>query len=80
MPLKIAKWGNSLGIRIPKHLLEQIKLQEGDEIEISATEDRLIVTPVKRIKYSLEELLEGMGEENLHPEIDWGEVTGIEQW
>jgi antitoxin MazE len=80
MSLKIAKWGNSLGIRIPKHLLEQIQLQEGDEIEISAAKDSLIVTPVKRTKYTLDELLEGMGEENLHPEIDWGEVTGREQW
>ncbi|AFZ37004.1 transcriptional regulator/antitoxin, MazE [Stanieria cyanosphaera PCC 7437] len=80
MPIKIAKWGNSLGIRIPKHLAEQVQLQEGDEIEISTAEDKLIVTPLKRKKYTLEQLLEGMGEENLHSEIDWGEATGKEQW
>lgn len=80
MSIKIAKWGNSLGIRIPKHLAEQIQLQEGDEIEISATADKLIVTPLRRKKYTLEELLEGMGENNLHSEIDWGEAMGREQW
>lgn len=80
MPIKIAKWGNSLGIRIPKHLAEQVKLQEGDEIEISTAEDKLIVTPLKRKKYTLEELLEGMEEKNLHSEIDWGETMGREQW
>ncbi len=80
MPIKIAKWGNSLGIRIPKHLAEEVHLQEGDEIEISTAQDKLIVTPLKRKKYTLEELLEGMGEENLHSEIDWGEAVGREQW
>ncbi|VEP12093.1 antitoxin of the ChpA-ChpR toxin-antitoxin system [Hyella patelloides LEGE 07179] len=80
MSVKIAKWGNSLGIRIPKNLAEQVRLQEGDEIEISTAEERLIITPLKRKKYTLEELLEGMGEENLHSEIDWGESMGREQW
>jgi antitoxin MazE len=80
MSIKIAKWGNSLGIRIPKHLAQKIRLQEGDEIEISTAEDKLIVTPLKRKKYTLDELLEGMGENNLHSEIDWGETMGREQW
>jgi antitoxin MazE len=80
MSIKIAKWGNSLGIRIPKQLADQVQLQEGDEIEISAAENQLIVTPLKRKKYTLEELLEGMGEDNLHSEIDWGEAMGREQW
>lgn len=57
MPIKIAKWGNSLGIRIPKHLAKQVQLQEGDEIEISAAENKLIVTPLKRKKYTLDAYL-----------------------
>ena len=80
MSFKIAKWGNSLGIRIPKYLLEQIQLQEGDEIDISAENNKLIVTPLKRKKYTLDELLEGMTEKNLHSEIDWGEAVGKEPW
>lgn len=80
MSIKIAKWGNSLGIRIPKHLAEQVQLQEGDEIEISAADNKLIVTSLKPKKYTLDELLEGMGDEHLHSEIDWGEAMGREQW
>ena len=34
MNSKVSRWGNSLGIRIPKQLAEAVKLQEGEEIEI----------------------------------------------
>ncbi|MGL5939726.1 MAG: AbrB/MazE/SpoVT family DNA-binding domain-containing protein [Waterburya sp.] len=79
MSIKIARWGNSLGIRIPKQIVEQAQLQEGDEIEISREENRLILTPQKK-KYTLEQLLDGMNEEHLHSEVDWGEPMGKEQW
>ena len=76
---KVSRWGNSLCIRIPKHLAQAMQLQEGDEIEISQEDNQLIVTPNKK-KYTLEQLLEGMGEENLHSKVDWGEPIGKEQW
>ena len=76
---KVSRWGNSLGIRIPKHLAQAIQLQEGDEIEISQEENRLILTPNKK-KYTLEQLLDGISAEHLHSEVDWGEPIGNEQW
>lgn len=79
MTIKITRWGNSLGIRIPKQIAEQAQLDEGDEIEISREENRLIITPQKN-KYTLEELLDGMTDEHLHSEVDWGESMGREQW
>ena len=76
---KVSRWGNSLGIRIPKQLAEEVRLQEGDEIEIYREENRLILAPQKK-QYTLEQLLDGMGEEHLHSEVDWGEPVGQEQW
>jgi antitoxin MazE len=32
--MQVAKWGNSLAIRLPAALVEALKLEEGDEIEI----------------------------------------------
>jgi antitoxin MazE len=32
--VKVAKWGNSLAVRIPAAVVETLKLREGDEIEI----------------------------------------------
>ncbi len=34
MTTNIQKWGNSQGIRLPKHLLEAIKWHENEEVEI----------------------------------------------
>jgi antitoxin MazE len=32
--MKVAKWGNSLAVRLPVSLVEQLKLKEGDEVEL----------------------------------------------
>jgi antitoxin MazE len=32
--MKVAKWGNSLAIRLPAAVVEALRLKEGDEIEI----------------------------------------------
>ena len=76
---KVSKWGNSLGIRIPKQLAEKVQLHEGEEIEIYCEDNKLILVPKKK-QYTLEQLLDGMGEEHLHSEVDWGESEGREQW
>ena len=79
MNSKITLWGNSLGIRIPKHLADEINLKEGDEIKIYRDRNRLAIEPVKK-QYTLLELLDGMGEEHIHSEVDWGRVVGKEIW
>jgi antitoxin MazE len=42
MGIKVAKWGNSLGVRIPKDVVESLGLKEGDEMEIFASENGLL--------------------------------------
>jgi antitoxin MazE len=37
---RVAKWGNSLAVRLPQAVVEALKLKEGDEIEITITGDR----------------------------------------
>lgn len=34
--MKIARWGNSLAVRIPKDVAEALGLNEGDEVKIAA--------------------------------------------
>jgi antitoxin MazE len=38
-PVHIAKWGNSLAIRLPKKLVEELQLKEGDDINIKAASE-----------------------------------------
>ena len=35
--MQVAKWGNSLAIRLPKKVVDVLKLKEGDEIEVTVT-------------------------------------------
>lgn len=53
--MKVAKWGNSLAVRIPSDLVQSLGLREGDEIELKASEGSTL--KVAR-KPSLDELFE----------------------
>lgn len=33
--MQVAKWGNSLAVRLPRAVVEALKLKEGDEIEVT---------------------------------------------
>ena len=41
MRVKIAKWGNSAAIRLPKAVMEGLKIDEGAELELSLVEGEL---------------------------------------
>jgi len=38
--MQVAKWGNSLAIRLPAAVVEVLNLKEGDEIEIHVADAR----------------------------------------
>jgi antitoxin MazE len=45
----VSKWGNSLAVRLPKKLVEELKLAPGDELTlVAATKDQLAVKKVDR--------------------------------
>jgi antitoxin MazE len=37
--MRVAKWGNSLAVRLPKPVIDALALKEGDEIEITVKRD-----------------------------------------
>ena len=77
MPQTIVKWGNSLGLRIPQSIAEQIKLSEGSQVVLEVIDGNLVIRP-KRTKYSLDALLEDITQGNLHGETDTGRPVGNE--
>jgi antitoxin MazE len=77
---KIAKWGNSLGVRIPKALADETAVGEGSRVEILARDGELVLRPLRRPSFTLEELLAGVRKENLHEEVDTGSPEGREIW
>lgn len=38
--MQVAKWGNSLAVRLPSTVVEALELKEGDQIEIRITGER----------------------------------------
>ncbi|MGB7156791.1 MAG: AbrB/MazE/SpoVT family DNA-binding domain-containing protein [Tepidisphaeraceae bacterium] len=48
MPTTVQKWGNSLGIRIPKSVAEQVDLRTGTEVEFDTSGGVLTVRPRAR--------------------------------
>ncbi len=80
MRVQVQKWGNSLALRIPRIFAIESHIDQGSEVELALVEGQLIVTPIKKPAYSLEGLLEGVTEENLHGEVDTGSSTGKEAW
>jgi antitoxin MazE len=38
--MQVAKWGNSLAVRIPSSVVEALDLQEGDDVEIHVADER----------------------------------------
>lgn len=79
MKVKIQKWGNSLAVRIPKSFAVQTEIEQDTIVELSVLEGSIIVKPeIRKAKFTLEELLENVNEENLHGEIDFGASVGKE--
>ena len=55
--MRVAKWGNSLAVRLPKALVDELSLAAGDELEVvDATRERLAVVKDERRKQALERL------------------------
>jgi antitoxin MazE len=44
----ISKWGNSLAIRLPKALVDQLGLKEGDELTVVAASKETIEVETKK--------------------------------
>lgn len=38
--MQVAKWGNSLAVRLPAAVVEALRLKEGDDIEIQVAGER----------------------------------------
>lgn len=75
----VAKWENSLSIRIPASIAKQARLEEGTSITFAVVDGSLVITPQKK-KYTLDELIEGMIPDSVHAEIDMGMPVGNEVW
>lgn len=78
MKATIQKWGNSLGIRIPKVFADELNLENGSEVELFNDSEKIVIQPQR--KPSLEDLLAAISEGNLHAEVNSEGPSGKEIW
>ena len=64
--VQVAKWGNSLGVRVPRDVAARVGLTEGARVDIEASDDGRIIITRSRRRFTLEELLAGMTAEREH--------------
>lgn len=80
MQTKLQKWGNSLGLRIPKSFAVEAGVQAGSEVDLSVRAGELRVRAVQRKRLSLASLLRRVTRKNVHSAIETGEPVGREAW
>jgi antitoxin MazE len=80
MEAVIRKWGNSLGLRLPKGIAGHFNLKDGSRIELQFEDDHIKIMPMPDKKITLEELMSKVNKTNIHNEIDTGTSVGNEAW
>lgn len=74
----VQRLGNSLGRRTPPGLAEDVGLVAGPAVSLSCKDGQLVVKPALSSRLSLDELLAGVSENNIHLFVDIGSAVGAE--
>ena len=82
MVTKIQRWGNSQGLRLAKHILEEAHISLGDDVDVSARDGVIVIAPVRRVrgKHSLRKLVSRIPSDHGVEEVDWVQPVGRESW
>lgn len=80
MHTTIRKWGNSLGLRIPRSFATEARVEEGAAVDLSVRNGRLVVRPLRARRCALSALLRKVSPQNLHGEVSTGRPIGREVW
>jgi len=79
MRTEVGKWGNSLAVRLPKAVAEELGLTAGTPVEL-ILRDGTIVIARRSPRYELTDLLASVHAKNLHEAFDTQDARGREAW
>ncbi|NBQ64183.1 MAG: AbrB/MazE/SpoVT family DNA-binding domain-containing protein [Verrucomicrobia bacterium] len=79
MQVALQKWGNSLALRIPAGFARQIKVRQGDPVQLSLADNKLTIQSAKP-SFQAKSLIRKIRKGQLHRETDWGASRGNEVW
>ena len=84
MDVVLNKWGNSLGIRIPRELVDAFKFHPGSRVRISANDSKITIEPAVSVEALFEshygKPMASISREEVgtYGEVDWGSDVGGE--
>ena len=76
MQTALKKWGNSLAIRIPNHILQSFQLKEGSILELTLEQNKIIIEK----KQDLATLCQEITPSNLHTNPEWEDIPKGKEW
>jgi antitoxin MazE len=80
METRIQKWGNSLAVRLPRHIIQESNAKVGSYLAVEVDDGKIVLELKGRKQYSLRKLLSKVTKKNSHGEIDLGNAKGKEIW
>jgi antitoxin MazE len=80
MKTRVQKWGNSLGVRIPKSFANEIGIDRDSSIQMMIEEGAIRIVPEREPSWTLAALLFGVTDDNKPCEWDTGAPEGDEPW
>jgi len=80
MTTRVQKWGNSLGVRLPKEIANKFKLRVGSSVAVEAGPASIHIKPTPEKTVKLAELIKTISARNRHTVTDWGSQVGNEIW
>ena len=73
----VRKWGNGTGVRLPKEVLIQARVELDQQVRIEVHNRTIVLTPIEK-KPLLERMLQGVSPELVGSLVEWGEDIGAE--
>jgi antitoxin MazE len=74
----IKKWGNSPALRLNAAVMKSAQFNIDQLVSVKVQKGRIVIEPMMKKEYQLEELLAGITPKNLHSESDFGKPVGKE--
>jgi antitoxin MazE len=76
----VKKWGNSAAVRIPAAVMRAAQLKLDEAVNVREEAGRIVIEPIRRKAYNLDELLNGITSKNMHDPVDFRPPSGKEVW
>ena len=81
MQAQIERWGDNLVVHIPESILASTGFVEASAVDVECVRrGQIIIRSTTPSSLTLDQLIDGITDENLHSEVDVGAAVGAEVW